>query len=60
MRGCIPALSAEPGADHSLKSPYLGFWHLVGSSEVMGGKQEDLLNPCFLSRLQEAVCTTLR
>ena len=55
----IWALSSKTWADHSFKGRDLGFWHLVGSSEVMGGKQERLLNPCFLSRLQEALCATL-
>lgn len=53
------ALSPETRADHPLKSLDLSFRHLVGSGEVMGGKQEHLLNACFLSRLQEALCATL-
>jgi hypothetical protein len=53
------ALSPETWTDHSFEGLNLDIWHLVGSSEVMGGKQERMLNPCFLSRLQEPVCATL-
>lgn len=53
------ALSPETWTDHSFEGLNLGIWHLVGSSEVMGGKQERMLNPRFLSRLQEPVCATL-
>jgi len=52
-------LSRETPADHLLKSLYLGFWHLVATGEVMSGKQEHLLNACFLSRLQQAIRATL-
>jgi hypothetical protein len=51
-------LSPETWTDHCRKCLYLGLRHLVGSSKVMGGKQERLLNPCFLSRLQEALSAT--
>ena len=46
-------------ADHSLKCLHFGLTHFVASGEVMRGKQEHLLNACFLLRLQEALCATL-
>jgi hypothetical protein len=55
----LRCLSSEPRADHSLKSLYLGLWHLVTAGEVMSREQEYMLNACFLPRLQQALCTTL-
>src|SRR5215831_16695041 len=55
----LGSLSLETRADHALEGLYLGFWHLVAAREVMSGKQEHLLNACFLSRLQQAICATL-
>jgi hypothetical protein len=50
---------SETRADHSLKSLYLGFWHLVAAGEIVSREQEHLLNACFLSRLQKTLCATL-
>jgi len=59
MAGDLGALRPETRTDHALEGLELSLRHLVPAGQIVGREQEHLLDPGFVSRLEEALGAAL-